>query len=45
MLYESPYTDLSPTGLDGLFGDAQAAKILQILSTVSANAGDFRASA
>jgi type I restriction enzyme R subunit len=45
MLYEAPYTDLSPTGLDGLFKDDQAEAILQILSAVDENAGEYRASA
>jgi hypothetical protein len=44
-MYDAPYTDLSPTGLDGLFADDQAEKILQILSLVNANAGEVRVSA
>lgn len=38
MLYESPYTDYSPAGLDGVFRDAQANKIVEILATIRKNA-------
>ena len=38
MLYESPYTDYSPEGLDGVFQDTQASKIVEILTTIRKNA-------
>lgn len=38
-LYESPCTDISPQGLDGVFKDADAEKIISILNSVKANAG------
>jgi type I restriction enzyme, R subunit len=45
LLYEPPYTDLSPTGVDGLFNDGQAEQIVQILSAINQNAGIVRQSA
>jgi type I restriction enzyme R subunit len=41
-LYESPYTDASPAGLDGLFDDAEAERIVFILEEVRKNAGAAR---
>ncbi len=37
-LYESPYTDYSSEGLDGVFKDAQAGKIVDILEDIRRNA-------
>ena len=45
MLYEPPYTDLNPTGLDGLFDDDQARKIVEILGLINGNADGSRQSA
>ncbi len=33
-LYESPYTDLSPRGVDGLFGSAQVDELVRALAVV-----------
>lgn len=38
-LYEQPFTDYNPTGLDGLFSDPEAEDILRILATVNGNGG------
>jgi type I restriction enzyme R subunit len=38
-LYEPPYTDLSPAGLDGIFDDAQADQIVKIIRRINNNAG------
>jgi type I restriction enzyme R subunit len=35
MLYEAPYTDASPSGLDGLFDDGSAGRIVDILKRIS----------
>ena len=37
-LYESPYTDLSPTGVDGLFGPQVADELFVILNEISRRA-------
>ena len=37
-LYEQPFTYYSPAGLDGVFPDADAAKIIHILSAINSNA-------
>jgi len=34
-LYEPPFTDANPSGLDGLFPDAQAERILRIVQTIN----------
>jgi type I restriction enzyme R subunit len=39
MLYESPYTDLSPSGLDGVFDDRAAHRIVEVLERIERNAG------
>lgn len=39
LLYESPYTDASPTGLDGVFDDASAERIVSIISRLNESAG------
>ncbi len=39
MLYESPYTDVSPSGLDGLFDSAAAERIVNLLEWIERNAG------
>jgi type I restriction enzyme R subunit len=38
MLYESPYTDVSPSGLDGVFDDGAAHRIVDVLSRIERNA-------
>jgi type I restriction enzyme R subunit len=38
LLYESPYTDYSPDGLDGMFEDEDAGRIVHILETIRNNA-------
>jgi type I restriction enzyme R subunit len=38
LLYESPYSDLSPDGLDGVFPDAEANQIVGILKGIEQNA-------
>lgn len=38
LLYSSPYTDLSPRGLDGMFVPGEAAEIVSILRSVSRRA-------
>lgn len=38
-LYEQPFTDYNPAGLDGLFPDPEAEDILRILTTVNTNGG------
>ncbi|MCU1228738.1 MAG: Type restriction-modification system, restriction subunit [Acidobacteria bacterium] len=38
LLYSSPYTDISPLGVDGVFGDEGAKQIVWILRSVSATA-------
>jgi type I restriction enzyme R subunit len=38
LLYTSPYTDFSPTGVDGVFGASEAAEIVSILRKVSRTA-------
>ena len=42
ILYESPYTDYSPQGLDGVFKDSDAGKIVDILTRIKQNAAAFR---
>jgi len=44
LLYETPYTDLDAAGLDGLFTDEQANRIVGILAMIQNNTGE-RASA
>lgn len=34
LLYESPYPDYSPNGLDGIFKDQDAGRIVNILETI-----------
>jgi hypothetical protein len=38
LLYETPFTDFSPAGLDGVFSDADADRIVGILQNIRANA-------
>jgi type I restriction enzyme R subunit len=38
LLYESPFTDLVPTGPDGLFSAAQVERLLAVLNEVEAAA-------
>jgi type I restriction enzyme R subunit len=38
LLYESPYTDLSPEGLDGVFKEHEATKIVEILGEIQKRA-------
>jgi type I restriction enzyme R subunit len=38
MLFEHPFTNLSPTGPTGLFRDEDAAKIVRIIRTINTNA-------
>jgi type I restriction enzyme R subunit len=33
-LYESPYTDFSPQGVDGVFNSKEVDKLISILETV-----------
>ncbi len=42
LLYESPYTDASPSGLDGVFGNEQAGRIVQMIRQVNENADSRR---
>jgi type I restriction enzyme, R subunit len=37
-LYESPFTDLNPRGVEGLFDAPQVDELLSILTNVRANA-------
>lgn len=39
LLYEQPFTNFSPLGLDGLFPETDAADIVQILAMINKNAG------
>jgi type I restriction enzyme, R subunit len=41
-LYEQPFTEHSPSGLDGLFPEPAAADIVHILAAINANAGARR---
>ena len=34
LLYESPFTDLNPLGVQGVFGKERAAKVVNILSDI-----------
>ena len=34
LLYESPFTDLNPLGVKGVFGESGAAKVVSILNEV-----------
>ncbi len=38
LLYESPFTDVDPMGVSGVFSDADATRIVDILTTVRKNA-------
>jgi type I restriction enzyme R subunit len=38
LLYESPFTDLNPLGVDGVFGEAKAAQIVSILEEINRKA-------
>ena len=38
LLYESPFTDLDPSGVAGVFGDAEVVELIQILSDVQGRA-------
>ncbi|MBX7222717.1 MAG: DEAD/DEAH box helicase family protein [Blastocatellia bacterium] len=38
MLYESPFTDFNPNGLDGVFADDDADRIVEILKEIETNA-------
>ena len=39
-LYESPYTDLAPTGLQGLFGPDRGPEITRVLDSMKRNASE-----
>ena len=39
LLYEQPFTNYSPLGLDGLFPETEAVDIVQILAMINKNAG------
>jgi type I restriction enzyme R subunit len=39
LLYEQPFTNYSPSGLDGLFPETEATDIVQILANINQNAG------
>jgi type I restriction enzyme R subunit len=39
LLYEQPFTNYSPLGLDGLFPETAAADIAQIIMSINRNAG------
>ena len=39
LLYEQPFTNFNPLGLDGLFPETDAADIVQILAMINKNAG------
>ncbi len=38
LMYEPPYTDANPNGLDGVFGDEQAGRIVRLIQQVNENA-------
>jgi type I restriction enzyme R subunit len=38
-LYEQPFTDYSPSGIDGLFPDPDAQEIVNVLALINRNAG------
>jgi type I restriction enzyme R subunit len=38
LLYESPFTDVDPLGVSGIFSEADAMKIVDILTAVRRNA-------
>ncbi len=39
MLYESPFTDYHPQGVDGVFGGNQADELVSVLDAVRRHAG------
>ena len=38
MLYESPFTDVSPSGPDGLYESAQVDELIEVLEEIRARA-------
>ena len=38
LLYESPYTDMNPLGVTGVFPEAQVQELVGILRNISASA-------
>lgn len=38
-LYEVPYTDFHPLGVDGVFGEAERKRLLEVLEEVRKRAG------
>ena len=38
-LYEQPFTNFSPMGLDGVFKDIEIDRLLSIVQTINGNAG------
>ena len=41
-LYEQPFTNASPLGLDGVFTSADAERLVQVLATVNGNAAGIQ---